>query len=207
MTISEMKINKRQAFTAIEVLVGVLVTAILIIFMQSLFSHTVRSTMRGQDNFDSFKAAGRLFTALRTDLMGAISYQTSEETLLPLAQTSLASATLLSDMLQVSLPTATITYSLIDVAGDKHVQRMSQNADGTTEQRDFGVPRMQAFEVLKINSENVISARNIVKEQLLIRVSVQSEDPRFPSTRINFSSLFFPERRENEWVDWNFLQF
>ena len=186
---------------------GVLVTAILIIFMQSLFSHTVRSTMRGQDNFDSFRAASRLFTSLRTDLMGAISYQTSEETLIPMSQNFVDAATPLSDMLQISYPTATITYSLVDISGDRHVQRIIQMADGTTEQRDFGVPRMQAFEVLKIKSENLISAQNVVKEQLLINVSVQSEDPRFPTARIDFSSLFFPERRENEWVDWNFIQF
>lgn len=200
-----LNIADKCGFTFIEILVVVIITSILIIFMQQLFSHTVKSTMRGQDSFDSYRAATRLFSALRDDLMASTGYQTSENITWSLATTELAAGTTFSNIIEISHETATITYSLVDVSGAKHIERVKQETGGGTETRSFGIPRIQAFEVLRIDAENRLAGHTTAAEQLLINISVQSSDPRFPSARIDFSSLFFPERRAHEWIDWNFV--
>lgn len=200
-----LSLNNNSGFTFVEILVVVIIASLLILFMQQLFSHTVKSTMRGQDSFDSYRAATRLFSALRDDLMASTGYQTGENITWGLATTELPAGTAFSNIIEISHETATITYSLVDVSGARHIERVKQEIGGSTENRSFGIPRIQAFEVLRIDAENRLAGHTTSAEQLLINVSVQSADPRFPSARIDFSSLFFPERRAHEWIDWNFV--
>lgn len=195
--------KSKEGFSFVEALVVAVIASLCIIFMQAIFSYTVRSTMRGHDSFDSYRAATRLFNSLREDLIVSVNYEVAEEIFMDFSTNELSDTVNYSQSFIISHELATITYSFTH--GDQFIQRREQRRDGTNTQRDFGVPRIQEFQVLKVNIENEISSSQSISEQLLVNLSVQSDDPRFPTARIDFSSAFFPDRREHEWVDWNFV--
>lgn len=201
------KICNKNGVTTIELLVVLSAGCLLFLFMYNLFSHSVRSSMRGQDGFDSYRAANRLFDAFREDIMISIDYSFAatdyiidwplDDDIIPPAPAGFANG------IVISHPTATVTYSFDEI--NSLVRRTYQEVSQPIITSEFGVPRMQNFELLRLNVTNRLSGLPADTEQILVNIVVQSEDLRFPSARIEFSSLFFPERRDNVFVDWNYL--
>ncbi|GAB4284657.1 MAG: hypothetical protein Kow0029_31290 [Candidatus Rifleibacteriota bacterium] len=204
-------INKKQSkfsgFTLVEALIVTVIACSLMIAIQAFFSHAVRVTLKGQDNLDSIRAASQLFSSLRKDMLQFVSLSTggAKTTINPGDEDIPATATF-SKILALKCADETITYSLVDSGGKNFVERVSQSPSSPVPKRKhFGVPRMKDFGVLYVKIPNKINS--IVKNvgQVLVKITLDSEDERFPSKEINLSSLFFSERLADS--DWNYLDF
>ncbi|HQB83056.1 MAG TPA: hypothetical protein PLR50_06150, partial [Candidatus Rifleibacterium sp.] len=90
--------------------------------------------------------------------------------------------------------------------GKNYIERVLQTPSNPAPQRKlFGVPRMKDFGVLYVLSPNKVNS--LVKNvgQLLVKVTVDSEDARFPSKEVKLTSVFFSDRLADS--DWNYLDF
>ena len=196
-----------NGFTFAEALIVTVIACTLMIVIQSLFSHAVRVTMKGQDNLDSIRAASQLFSSLRRDMLQFVSLSTGgAKTVIEAGETEIPATATYSKILSLKKANERITYNLVENAGKNYVERVLQTpASPAPQRRLFGVPRMKDFGVLYIRTPNVINslAKNV--GQLLVRITVDSEDARFPSKEVKLSSLFFSDRLADS--DWNYLDF
>lgn len=199
--------KSKAGFTFTEALVVSAIACSLMLVIQALFSHTVRVTMKGQDNLDSIRAASQLFSSLRHDMLHFVSLSTGGAvvTIEPGAEIVPEAATY-SKILALKTRTEQITYSLVEDNGKKYVERVLQTVSQSSLQRKlFGVPRMKDFGVLYIRMPDIISSLVKNSGRLLVKVSVDSEDSRFLSCEIKLSSVFFSDRLSDS--NWNYLDF
>lgn len=199
--------NRRQGFTFTEAMVVTVIACGLMIVIQGLFSHTVKVTMKGQDNLDSIRAASQLFSSLRRDMLQFVSLSTGgAKTTIDLGEDEIPDTATYSKILSLKKQTERITYSLVENSGKNYVERVLQTAANPAPQRKlFGVPRMKDFGVLYIRTPNKINSLVKSVGQLLVKITVDSEDARFPSREVKLSSVFFSDRLADS--DWNYLDF
>lgn len=202
-----MKTLKNYGFTFVEALVVTVIACGIMIVVQSIFSHTVRMTMKSQDNLDSIRAASQIFSSLRRDMLQFVSLSTGgARTTVPLGETEIPDTATYSQILVLRRPTERITYSLVDSGGKHYVERVLQSPSLPAPQRRlFGVPRMKDFGVVYLITPNQINS--LVKNvgQLVVKIAIDSEDARFPSKEVKLSSTFFSDRLADS--DWNYLDF
>lgn len=198
---------EKKGFTFVEALIVTVIACGLMIVVQSIFSHTVRMTMKSQDNLDSIRAASQIFSSLRRDMLQFVSLSTAgARTTVPLGEVEVPDTATYSEILVLRRPTERITYSLVDTGGKKYVERVLQSASLPAPQRKlFGVPRMKDFGVVYVIMPNQINS--LVKNvgQLVVKIAIDSEDARFPSKEVKLTSTFFSDRLADS--DWNYLDF
>ncbi len=200
--------KKRQSgFTFVEAMIVTVIACGLMIVIQSLFSHTVKVTMKGQDNLDSIRAASQLFSSLRRDMLQFVSLSTGgARATIALGSSEIPDTATFSTILTLKKQTDRITYTLVENGGKNYIERVLQTPANPAPQRKlFGVPRMKDFGVLYLLSPNKVNS--LVKNvgQLLVKVTVDSEDARFPSKEVKLTSVFFSDRLADS--DWNYLDF
>ncbi len=200
--------KKRQlGFTFVEAMIVTVIACGLMIVIQSLFSHTVKVTMKGQDNLDSIRAASQLFSSLRRDMLQFVSLSTGgARATIALGSSEIPDTATFSTILTLKKQTDRITYTLVENGGKNYIERVLQTPSNPAPQRKlFGVPRMKDFGVLYLLSPNKVNS--LVKNvgQLLVKVTVDSEDARFPSKEVKLTSVFFSDRLADS--DWNYLDF
>lgn len=199
--------RKQKGFTLVETMIVTIIASSLMIVIHAFFSHAVRSTMKGQDNLDSIRAASKIFSSLRQDLLQFNTLDTNGAiTTVALGDTDLPGTATYSSMIELKRPKETITYSLIDNSGKKFVERIKQNlTTGDTNQKLFGVPRMKEFKIMYIKTPNQINSITRNVGQIMVNLVIDSDDKRFASKEINLTSVFFSEKLTDS--DWNFLSF
>jgi type II secretory pathway pseudopilin PulG len=197
--------SRPYGFTFVEAIIVTLIACSLMIIIQTFFSHAVRSTIKGQDNLDSIRAASQIFSSLRQDMLQFQSVSTDGAIAeIALGETDIPSTATYSSMLTLNRPDEIITYSLVDNGGKSFIERVSQNlTTGTNKKKLFGVPRMKDFKVLYLRMPNKVNS--LVKNvgQIIVEVKIDSEDSRFASKELDLGSLMFSERL-NE-TDWNYM--
>ncbi len=195
----------RRAFTFVEALIVTVIACSLMIVIQAFFSHAVRSTIKGQDNLDSIRAASRIFSSLRRDMLQfqTISTDGAVSTIDTTTNTIDSTATY-SSILSINRADEVITYSFVGSSGRNSVERVTQNlTTGATQRKLFGVPRMKEFKVIYLRVPNQINSLTQNVGQILVKLSIDSEDSRFATSEVNLSSMFFSERLAEN--DWNYL--
>lgn len=199
--------HKLRGFTFTEALVVTVIACSLMIVIQTFFSHVVRTTMKGQDNLDSIRAASQVFSSLRRDMLQFVSLSTQgARTTIALGDSEIPATATFSSILTLKRPDEVITYSLVGSGGKNYVERVVQSAASPTPQKKrFGVPRMKYFGVVYVKIPNQVNSMMRNVGQLLVKLTVDSEDARFASKEINLSSVFFSERLSDS--DWNYLSF
>ncbi len=199
--------NRQRGFTFVEAMIVTVIACSLMIVIQSLFSHTVKVTMKGQDNLDSIRAASQLFSSLRRDMLQFVSLSTNgARATIALGNSEIPDTATFSTILTLKKQTDRITYTLVENGGKNYIERVLQTPSNPAPQRKlFGVPRMKDFGVIYLLSPNKINS--LVKNvgQLLVKVTVDSEDTRFPSKEVKLTSVFFSDRLADS--DWNYLDF
>ncbi len=199
--------NRQRGFTFVEAMIVTVIACSLMIVIQSLFSHTVKVTMKGQDNLDSIRAASQLFSSLRRDMLQFVSLSTGgARATIALGNSEIPDTATFSTILTLKKQTDRITYTLVENGGKNYIERVLQTPSNPAPQRKlFGVPRMKDFGVIYLLSPNKINS--LVKNvgQLLVKVTVDSEDTRFPSKEVKLTSVFFSDRLADS--DWNYLDF
>ncbi len=197
-------IDSRRAFTFVEAVIVTLIACVIMIAIQALFSHAIRSTVKGTDNLDSIRAASRLFSTLRADLIQLKSFSTNGAvSTIELSENEIPATATFSSILQISTSIATITYSLVGTPGRQSVERAVQKISSPVEKKKFGVPRMRSFEIMYVRIKNQIGSTPKETGQLLVNIVIQSENKNLPSKIVKLSSIFFPERLTES--DWNYL--
>ncbi len=200
-------LKRQSGFTFVEAMIVTVIACGLMIVIQSLFSHTVKVTMKGQDNLDSIRAASQLFSSLRRDMLQFVSLSTGgARATIALGSSEIPDTATFSTILTLKKQTDRITYTLVENGGKNYIERVLQTPSNPAPQRKlFGVPRMKDFGVLYVLSPNKVNS--LVKNvgQLLVKVTVDSEDARFPSKEVKLTSVFFSDRLADS--DWNYLDF
>ena len=200
-------LKRHRGFTFVEAMIVTVIACGLMIVIQSLFSHTVKVTMKGQDNLDSIRAASQLFSSLRRDMLQFVSLSTGgARATIALGSSEIPDTATFSTILTLKKQTDRITYTLVENGGKNYIERVLQTPSNPAPQRKlFGVPRMKDFGVLYVLSPNKVNS--LVKNvgQLLVKVTVDSEDARFPSKEVKLTSVFFSDRLADS--DWNYLDF
>lgn len=200
-------LRSQAAFTLIEAVIAALISCSVMLGMHLIFSQTVRVVIKGQDNLDSFRAASQIFSSLRNDLRDFVSIAPGGAKIsLGFNESEIPDNSEYSKVLKIRKQTGQVTYRLIESDGKQYVER---NFDGSSEEprqrRLFGVPRMKDFGVLYVKSQNRFDALPKNVGQLVIKVTIDSEDKRFASKEINLNSVFFSDRLTDD--DWNHLDF
>jgi len=199
-----MKSQRIRAFTFVEIIVVTVIAVFVMMAVQGLFSHAVKSSLKGQDNLETMRAASRIFSELRKDLLEFKSIATAVDSAeITAGETSIGDYIEFSTILQIERKNETIVYSLCEQDGRKYVERTVQEIGVPPRKSSFGVPRMKAFEVVYLKIENSSAAGSEKTGQLIVRLVIQSDDPRFPSKRLEVSSSYFPEKLQE--TDWNYL--
>ena len=200
-------LQRQRGFTFVEAITVTVIACSMMIVIQSLFSHTVKVTMKGQDNLDSIRAASQLFSSLRRDMLQFVSLSTGgARATIALGSSEIPDTATFSTILTLKKQTDRITYTLVENGGKNYIERVLQTPSNPAPQRKlFGVPRMKDFGVLYVLSPNKVNS--LVKNvgQLLVKVTVDSEDARFPSKEVKLTSVFFSDRLADS--DWNYLDF
>ncbi|HNW11377.1 MAG TPA: type II secretion system protein [Candidatus Rifleibacterium sp.] len=200
-------LQRQRGFTFVEAIIVTVIACSMMIVIQSLFSHTVKVTMKGQDNLDSIRAASQLFSSLRRDMLQFVSLSTGgARATIALGSSEIPDTATFSTILTLKKQTDRITYTLVENGGKNYIERVLQTPSNPAPQRKlFGVPRMKDFGVLYVLSPNKVNS--LVKNvgQLLVKVTVDSEDARFPSKEVKLTSVFFSDRLADS--DWNYLDF
>jgi competence protein ComGC len=196
-----------KGFSFVEIIVVTVIACSLMLMIQAFFSHAVRSTMKGQDNLDSIRAASQIFSSLRHDMLQFQSISTDGAVAeIPLGENEIPSTATFSSMISLNRLEESITYSLVNDSGKSFIERVSQNlADGTVKRKLFGVPRMKDFKVLYLRIPNKINSMTKNSGQIMVEVTIDSEDQRFASKEVELGSLLFSERLAE--TDWNYLSF
>lgn len=196
----------KAGFTFTEALVVTVIACSMMIVVQSIFSHTVRVTMKGQDNLDSIRAASQIFSSLRRDMLNFVTLSTGgAKTTIAVGESEIPATATYSQILSLKKPTERITYSLVESGGKHYVERVLQSAGSPPQKRTFGVPRMKDFGVLYVRTPNQIGSLIKNVGQLVVKIAIDSEDARFPSAEVKLSSVFFSDRLADS--DWNYLDF
>lgn len=201
------KMRLRSGFTLVEALMVTVIACSLMLVIQSFFSNVVRVTMKGQDNLDSIRAASQLFSSLRKDMLQFVSLSTGgAKSTINIGEDEIPATATFSSILSLRGANDVITYSLVDSGAKSFVERVWQSPSLPAPQKKlFGVPRMKNFGVMYIRTPNKINSLTRSVGQLLVQVTVDSEDARFPSAEVKLSSVFFSERLADS--DWNYLDF
>jgi len=200
-------LQRQRGFTFVEAIIVTVIACSMMIVIQSLFSHTVKVTMKGQDNLDSIRAASQLFSSLRRDMLQFVSLSTGgARATIALGSSEIPDTATFSTILTLKKQTDRITYTLVENGGKNYIERVLQTPSNPAPQRKlFGVPRMKDFGVLYVLSPNKVNSLVKNVEQLLVKVTVDSEDARFPSKEVKLTSVFFSDRLADS--DWNYLDF
>ncbi len=192
----------RAAFTFVEAIIAVLVSCAVMLAVHLIFSHTVRVTMKVQDNLESTRAVSQIFSSLRNDLRDFVSLSPGGAKIsLGFGEVEVPETAEFSQTLKIRKQTERIIYRLIESGGKRYVERSVDGQDG--QRRLFGVPRMKDFGVLYVKSQNRFDALLKNVGQLIVRVTVDSEDQRFASKEVRITSVFFSDRLADD--DWNHL--
>lgn len=202
-----LKERKKTAFTFVEALIVTVIACTLMIAIQAFFSHAVRTTMKGQDNLDSIRAASQIFSSLRQDLLDftSLSTQGAVSTIM-LGSSDIPATATYSKILRIKRPNENITYSLVSIGSSNYVERVLQGPSiPTPRKKRFGVPRMKDFGVMYLLTPNKINSVIKTAGQLVVSLTIDSENERFTTKELKLNSVFFSERLADS--DWNYLDF
>ncbi|OQA06510.1 MAG: hypothetical protein BWY66_01823 [bacterium ADurb.Bin374] len=207
MTGSRSLIASARGFTYVETLVVVLLCSLILGAAHMLFSQGVRSSVKGMDLLESIRAANEVFSNIRKDLRGSVQVNAaSPKITIPTGAAVFPDLTsAMSDTLIFVQPVATVTYRLLSGAGGHYIER-EENTGGAVSKRNFAVPRIKSFEAAKIGQMQRVAAGYdvFVQDQLLVRISVESSDPRFPGGKVDLSSFFVTgQLMQTAW--WNYF--
>lgn len=191
-------------FSVVEITIVTILSAMIIVLIQSFFSHGVKTTLKGQDTLESTRAASLLFSQMRKDLMACQSVQTGAASItMGMNAVDLPGGFPVSDTITFCNRNATTTYSLVVTPKGKYVLRTFTPSVGSTETRQFGVPRMKRFETTQIWKYNRILSTISKPGQVLVNVVIDSDDPRIPTKELKLSSIFVSQQLYS--TNWNYF--
>jgi len=197
--------TKNKGFTLVESVIVALVVSLIMYTIQALFTHSVKSALKGEDSLDSIRAASKLFSSLQTDFMQITNVSTQGAICsIPIGSHAIPTTATYSSILEIGNRVATVTYDIVTDSSGKHIERVEQSGGGS-KTRNFGIPRIKKFEVLIVQVKNKLGGADKINSQVLVNVVVKSQNKNFPSSEIKLSSFFFPDRLTT--TDWNYIIF
>ncbi|MBF0409804.1 MAG: prepilin-type N-terminal cleavage/methylation domain-containing protein [Candidatus Riflebacteria bacterium] len=187
----------RRGFTLVEVTMAILISGILFAVIQTLFSRTMTSTMKGQDNLDTMRAGMRFFSDFRRDLLAAVSVSIPDIASFSVsdAQNLLSASTLpFSGEIDLINNAQKVTYRYL--SGERGIYREVSPKQGKDYVFDpaatqlYGIPRITEFTIQHFWLPQKIDGNIQWQDNILLKVILDSENPRFPTKRQVISSIF-----------------
>ncbi|MBF0543114.1 MAG: hypothetical protein HQM08_01710 [Candidatus Riflebacteria bacterium] len=202
-----LKIKSIRAFTMVEALVIVLIGSFMMITINFMLSQGVRSSLKGQDQLETIRAASSVFSQLRKDLLACDSIDTDGvEKVVSETDTLLNLPSSLPQKVSFFARNATTTYSILAKPRGKCLLRVVYDSLGNiSTSGEYAVPRMKNFEAIKIVKVQQVKTGSpkFVQSQLFIRIALESNDPRISTSTVNLSSFFVTSQLSStQW--WNY---
>jgi len=203
--------GSRRGFSFVEIMIVTILSAMIIIFVQSFFSQGVKNTLKGTDTLESIRAASLLFSQIRKDLMACQSIQTGAASLtMGVNAVDLPPGFPVSDTITFCARNATTTYTLVTAPRGKYILRVFTPTVGSTETKQFGVPRIKRFEATQIWKRYriqifplPIKSPTLKQGQVLVNVIVDSDDRRIVTKELQLSSIFVSQQMYPS--NWNYF--
>lgn len=198
--------NSRSGFTLIEILVSCIILSIIAVSVPYFFTQGVRSTMKGQDNLETIRAASALFADLRKDLLAceSIVVVPGASITLGIGASCLPEIPSNADTLAFCFRGATVTYAIeTNAEGKKFVNRVFVD-DHSKRNKEFAVPRVKSFKAMQIwKTQQIFPANPFLESQLLVTLEIDSMDKRFPTKYLKLSSFFISNQMSSS--HWNYF--
>jgi len=198
--------ESERGFTLVEALVAVLVASMVILAVQTFFSHGVKTSIKGQDNLETIRAAAQIFHELRKDMLSCnkITVDDDASCTLNVGATSIPPMSPNGTWIAFSVPGATITYSLQLRADGKAFLEREFKAGTNVTTSEFAVPRMIAFKVQLIwKIQQIFPGGPFKQGQVLVTIELDSQDKRFPSKSLKLCSFFSTSQLSSS--NWNYF--
>ncbi|MFZ5952791.1 MAG: hypothetical protein ACOYXC_18960 [Candidatus Rifleibacteriota bacterium] len=196
--------NAKKAFTLLEAVIISALTIMVFFFIQSFFSHTVKTSIKGQDNLDSIAAACKILSEMHKDLQEFEQiHMDVDQAEISTEDESIDPDTTYATILFIEKRDHGITYGLNEQGGTAMIEKSSITRK-EIRQKSIGGARIKSFDLLNVINENSSFAGMDTYGQVAINLLVQSDNPNFPSKKIEISTAFFPEMLQES--DWNPLK-
>lgn len=191
----------KRAFTLVEAIVISALTVVIMLAIQNFFSHTVKSSLKGQDNIDSISAVCKILSELRKDLLEFEGIQTDSDTVkISTDKDSIEPDATFATIICVMKRDHGITYGLTEY-GDSSIIERSSVSGREIIQKSFGGTRLRSFDLLCVINENNRFKGIDTYGQIAVNLVVQSDNKNFPGLKISVETAFFPEQLQES--DWN----
>ncbi|RCK79019.1 MAG: hypothetical protein OZSIB_0361 [Candidatus Ozemobacter sibiricus] len=196
--------------TMVEALVMVVVGVILLMAMQTFFSNTLRTTLKGTDSLETIRAASVLLSQFGKDVAAAGAVichgpgPGPQIERIPIGGSFSPGAISLCNTIEMAAPIGTITYSFSPT--DSYVTRRVSSATAPLQERQFALPRLKEFGVAYVQKEfspfTTGAPYPVPQSHVLLRIKLSSDDPRFPARELSLSSFFISSQMKA--TDWNY---
>ncbi len=210
----------RRGFTFVEAVIVLVLSTIVFYGVQAIFSHGIRTSMKGVDFLESTRAANALLRNLQQDLRESLIVQTpGGRRVVPSTVTGkfdpeAINGGPLGSEVKFGLIGATVTYklmpsqtnSIISTGDQGYIVREEEVTGQPKKVREFGVPRVKKFEVVQLFRDQRVtqSSPPYSQGQLYVRFVIGSDDPRFPASTIQFGTLLSTSQlASTTW--WNYM--
>lgn len=182
-----------------------LISAFLMVVIQNFYSQMVRTSLKGDDSLDSFRAAHRLFNSIKKDLESFDKVDTDGAICnVDVMQNSLPATATFSSKLTIAAGRKRIEYSRIGNDEKFSIERTETDLlDNSVKRREFGVAKIRSFEVLTIIKKQKKGNSESSFAQLMSNLVVKSDDQLFPAEEIRLTNTFFPEQLVSS--SWNYI--
>jgi len=196
--------KKRQGFTFPEIVIVVSLVSMIMLTIFAFFSSGVRSTVKGKDRLDSIRAMTLLLADMKKDIANAEKIE-AENLPLQIGETEdLFPDDVVYDR-KVTFTGKDGIFSYSQGAAAKgessFVLRSGKNARGEDVYEKFGVPRINSFEVLHVIKKGKFGSLPQDFNQVLIKMVLDSNDPRLPEDKLYFTHVLVPNRLPGS--DWS----
>lgn len=184
-----------NAFTFVEIVFVVLLSSLVGGIAWLLYSSSMRQVIKGTDRLDSIRVYSELIEQMRKDVANAREIK-PESIPLHKEENTIPVNAIWSSQLEISLTNGCkVAYSLKPgIREVSTIHRSEVEPSGKTSEKNFAIDRTHAFEILQVGKLVRIGGVEKQINHVLIRLTLDSNDPRFPSNRMTFDNILMVDR-------------
>ena len=189
------------AFTLIEVVIAVALSALVIGAVQVLFAKYVGISIKGEDTITSTRSAMLLLEDIRKEMMMASGVASPTVVISRIGDALDLSKP--STDLRINTSQGTVNYSILkDAQGRKYLEKSLVAAGRPLFKKVMEVNRLQEFSVYWFEQKNVSGTAKFNVKSLFVSIELQGNLPGQNATKIELNSVITPPLNVIENSNW-----
>ncbi len=190
-----------RAFTLIEVVIAVALSALVIGAVQVLFAKYVGISIKGEDTITSTRSAMLLLEDIRKEMMMASGVASPTVVISRIGDALDLSKP--STDLRINTSQGTVNYSILkDAQGRKYLEKSLVAAGRPLFKKVMEVNRLQEFSVYWFEQKNVSGTAKFNVKSLFVSIELQGNLPGQNATKIELNSVITPPLNVIENSNW-----